>query len=985
MEHQQHLSSDGTRVHTARKRRHSDTSAKLTDIKHVHTLQKTVLNVLLDRLAEGGVNTDSITPELVNHCLPTSLDNSSWETLLYTPLKLSDCKLQDMLRLKAPRELDDQNLQQTTIYVRCFQIKVDQLQEVIAQFHGTGIQYAKITMWLGGIMGMQSDETVYIRYVGRTTRTQGAIKRHREDLLTRRTGFFSKFLTCLERTFPTVIDSASIYVFPYKKSGGFREIQQFNDIAEQAAIVLLGLPYLLNQVLTKTEDWSLKLQESHWQQFDALNTRTISRLNPCEFYPIAKEPLIASWADDIQCYAKDHQGSVSFFRQRSHSFPDVLRDMIFRQAMPSAWNGRFVLLLTVGAGNSREGYKEQQPFYTGPSQSANLLRISLNRLWNREESNRPERDYLRDLVAAGVFPFVDLCPWYKAEGEDLLAAARLLKQYVMTVKPLIMLTFSAKPSAIIASGFSLISIHRWPSKFWDRVGQLELVSCGEFYGIQIPCFHPGQGRFSLDPSVFLIVLDMTLWVLLTTMTVFLDSVEQYEGRSRKEWCEHVKQKVDDTLQDKRFYEQFSRLKAKLHAERPNASPTQLSTHTRPRIAVAIRKELDRDIVSGFAVGERLSDKRRQQVYRLWKINIPELHVHIGRENANEWFLWANSISEGKSLYVDALTQAVWNSQSDAVQHRSTPTAMKLDHSADNSDKFHKTEKPSALLKEFSEVLAANKLKSNYWVSSDSIERAVTTQLMKDTRFWEWIHSTRISSKLPNGSFIRFRSTYRSRWNGREVFVWKNSSFGIYWECPSGQNFRFIMRAPQSSQDSSYTPRKYIFLYVVSMARLSFTVPIDLKASTKDGIDLRDETGKSCLVHRGALNSDDVVTFPARHLPNCQETAELGRQLVRLWEAETDLDWKATAAASDSLQNQVEDEGGSHIPKGFFAGKGLQLVRLNWSSEKLQPYRKPPQPADETWLLWLCLQESWPLGGIVFIGIPEKWPSRKDNIWTHLQE
>ncbi|KAB8224873.1 hypothetical protein BDV33DRAFT_199157 [Aspergillus novoparasiticus] len=939
MEHQRHLSNNTTRIHTARKRRHSDTSTKLSDIKHVHTLQKTVLSVLLGRLAEGGVNTESLTPELLNHCLPNSLDNGSWETFLYTPLKLSDRKLQDMLRLKNA-ELGDQTLQQTTVYVRCFQIKVDQLQEVIAQFHGTGIQYAKTTIWLGSIKGMQSDETVYIRYVGRTTRTR-------------------------ERTFPTVIDSASVYVFPNKQIKGLREIQDFNDIAEQAAIALLGLPYLLNQVLTKTEGWTLKLHESHWQQFDALGTRTISRLSPCEFYPLAQEPSIASWADAIQCYARDHQGSVSFFRRRSHDFPNSLRDTVFRQAMPSAWRGRFVLLLTVGAGNSREGYKEQQPFYTGPSQSANLLRTSFNRLWNREESKRPEREYLRDLIAAGALPFVDLCPWYKAEGDDLLAAARLLKQYVMAVKPLIMLTFSAKPSAVIASGFSLNSIHHGPSKFWDRVGRLELISCEEFYGIQIPCFHPGQGRFSLNPSVFLIVLDMTLWVLLSTITVFLDSAEQFEGRSQKEWCKHVKQKVDNILHGQKFYEQFGRLKAKLHAERPNASPTQLSIRKRPRIAVAIRKELDRDVLSGFAVGEKLSDKRRQQVYRLWGMNIPELHVHIGRDNVNEWFLWGNSVSQGKSLFVDAITQAVWtssqqcSSQSGAVKQQITSirktTAISLGDFADKSDKVAEIEIPSALLKEFCEVLATNKLESNNRASYSSIEQAVTMQLMKDSIFWEWIHSTRISNELSNDGFIRFK-----------FFVWKNSSFGIYWESPSGQNFKFIMRTPQSSQDSSYTSRKYIFF-------------------TKDGIDLRDETGKSCLVHQGALNSDDVVTFPTRHLPNCQETADLGKQLVTLWETETGLDWRDTTAVSHSLQNQVKDEGGSELPKGFFAGQGLELIRLNWSSEKLQPYRKPPRPADETWLLWLCLKENWPLGGIVFIGIPEKWPSRKDNIWTHLQE
>jgi hypothetical protein len=36
-------------------------------------------------------------------------------------------------------------------------------------------------------------------------------------------------------------------------------------------------------------------------------------------------------------------------------------------------------------------------------------------------------------------------------------------------------------------------------------------------------------------------------------------------------------------------------------------------------------------------------------------------------------------------------------------------------------------------------------------------------------------------------------------------------------------------------------------------------------------------------------------------------------------------------------------------------------------------------------LRMCFQQHWPDGGLLFIGIPEKWPSRRGNIWTHFRE
>ena len=139
---------------------------------------------------------------------------------------------------------------------------------------------------------------------------------------------------------------------------------------------------------------------------------------------------------------------------------------------------------------------------------------------------------------------------------------------------------------------------------------------------------------------------------------------------------------------------------------------------------------------------------------------------------------------------------------------------------------------------------------------------------------------------------------------------------------------------------------------------------------------------SCLVHKGALGSKTPVTFPAQRLCSCQDTTELGQKLVELWELETGLDWKSSIALSLYGCDDITDTG--DYPPSFFEGKGLGLIKINWKADKLQHYKRKPQPADETWLLWMCLQEKWPTGGTVFIGIPAQWPSRADNFWVHFQ-
>ncbi|KAL2809983.1 hypothetical protein BJX63DRAFT_423456 [Aspergillus granulosus] len=828
-------------------------SACLSHINGIEGLRKAVVRTIINRLSENGVNTDGLSPMLLDHCLPvtTVANKTSWEMLLRDSLQLSDKALMDILTLNysgSRTNVRNIVLQQTVIYIRSFHMTAGQLQEVAAEFCKTGHRHTKITTWLASIQKLRADQTVYIRYVGRTTRD--VLRRHREDLLTRRAGFLAKFLTCLETMFPTVIDSVVLYTFP-TPAGGNPEVTLCNEIREQAVIALLNIHSLLNQ--------------------------TLSNAAHLIFSSASHNASLAAWADDIQCYAREHQESVSRFRNTVHDFPDNLRAMLIRQATPSKLYGKFVLFLTAGA----------EAFYEGSSDSAKLIKDFLSRLWSWEQNESIKKVHIQEIVSAGGFPFVDLCPWQKATGKDLKAAAQFLKRYIFIAKPLILLTFSEKPSSVLGYGSSDSSEASCATKFWSRVGQVELIQLGSLYRIQIPCFHPGQGRFSPKPDIFLTIFDMTLWVLLLAISISLDSVKLYRTQDRKEWCKYIKQQAEQVLLSAGFYE-----KSDLYRERPRSTATALTVTERSKIAIATRRDVDQLIFSGLAVDGAISDSCRQQTYRLWELNIPDLHLHIGRERPWEGFQWANSLPEGASLFVEAIAVPLWG----------------------------------------------------------------------------YLHASRVSSELSQAVILRFKAMYRAKLDGAEVFVWKNRSFPIYWITPSGQKYKFVMRAPQSILDGSLGKRKYIFF-------------------TEDGIDLRDGEGTSCLVRKESLSSDNKVTFPVNHLPNCQDTTELGSRLVELWEYETGLSWMNTALALVATPPQTlgsTSRTPTH-PPSFYIGGSLPLIRSNWSESKLAPYRSPPVPADETWLLWMCLKEQWPSGGILFIGIPEKWPLRQDNIWVHFRE
>ncbi|KAJ5498044.1 hypothetical protein N7453_007095 [Penicillium expansum] len=646
-------------VFVPRCRRYSEDSLRLTHIRSQHNLQ----------VACTEIDTRVINKVTIEHCLPIDNDWVSWEELLSNPLRVSDATLSKILRLRpvsgSPPWINSKvNLNEDrthVLYIRSFILKAHELRDIIMSFHESGIETRTTLSWLDCINLMQPAQRVYVRYVGQTCRS-GAV-RFREDILRWQCGFISKFFQVLGELYPHSLDSAAVY----ELRGSY--LPKIVEQREQSLIVLLGLPSLLNQRL-----WPVNLftpNEAHEESFRKLGTRTIARLSIFKFHPLHDLVPLEEWAKKVQKHALF---PFAFGRTKFTPFSDSLRQMIIEQGRPSAFEGKFVLFLVVGDRQTFLAYRKASAFFSRPSDTSDLLKGFLTRLWNWEYNTptKPAQHDISRLISAGAMPFVDLCPWLKAEGPDILEASHLLKEYTLFVKPVIILSLAARPSSVVASGFSHAFGYPQSCKFRDKVGRLNLIHCGtDFCCVQIPCFHPGLARYSINPETFAKVLDMTLWILLLAISVVLDSAAAFEKRSREDWCIYIKNTVEKTLNDENFYSHYDDLKAKLHRKRPKWCLTTLNMRERSHLAVASRPIKDRFLMVGFAVDEPGSSRRRQQAWTLWHLNIPELHSHINRERKDDWFFWANNLKKGTSLLADASVSAILGSDATlASQERS---------------------------------------------------------------------------------------------------------------------------------------------------------------------------------------------------------------------------------------------------------------------------------------------------------------------------
>jgi hypothetical protein len=429
-------------------------------------------------------------------------------------------------------------------YFRTYTLLVSQLRDVIADWEASDHYYEEADSWINMMAALRSNDTVYLRYIGATEKTNPH-QRLLSDLMRRSSGFMAIFHETVHRLFPVVLDASVVYEFSGARQMKDDLLRKSDyDLPEQALIALFGLSSLLNQAAGGFS-YIYASNDQQRSRFEALKTNTFSTMM-MELQPASQgmKGALREWVQHISSYAKEHKLSVIF----GHPFTDSLRDVVLKQATPSLFRGDTTLFVTVGSGISMACFLGNEPFYNGSSPAACLMKDFFLRLHKLERSHCFEsRHPLNDLIEAGGMPFVDLCPWLKAEGPDLLAAIGFLRSYLAIVQPLVVLTLSKTPSSVAASNFT----HPWGypdrDRFWRKVGTLRLVYYSGYCSIQIPCFHPGQVRYMKKPHLFYMVLDMTLWILLLTIHTISNMRESMTNTSRDSFCRNVKVHVEQVL------------------------------------------------------------------------------------------------------------------------------------------------------------------------------------------------------------------------------------------------------------------------------------------------------------------------------------------------------------------------------------------------------------------------------------------------------
>lgn len=77
-----------------------------------------------------------------------------------------------------------------------------------------------------------------------------------------------------------------------------------------------------------------------------------------------------------------------------------------------------------------------------------------------------------------------------------------------------------------------------------------------------------------------------------------------------------------------------------------------SAKARPsKFSLTIQDRVQRNFL---AVGEPRSQERASQVQHLWRLNLPDLSIHIPRTDKPAWFAWATRIPESASYWCSAL-------------------------------------------------------------------------------------------------------------------------------------------------------------------------------------------------------------------------------------------------------------------------------------------------------------------------------------------
>ncbi|KAI7874283.1 hypothetical protein K492DRAFT_200095 [Lichtheimia hyalospora FSU 10163] len=358
------------------------------------------------------------------------------------------------------------------------------------------------------------------------------------------------------------------------------------------------------------------------------------------------------------------------YRNNESRISPTLIRMLHQQALPATVHGH-VLLALVGSDISRQSFKTATPFFVS-SRSGTVVKTFLSR---QASWANGDKDFSLDRFQSTMFPFINLFPWLDTVNTKK-AALQQLYEYFSITRPLVVTGLGKNAASALFSnllhhhgcghcseGFSYISTVALPricyflNNQWVETSDTDDPPAGNAF-IAVGHMHPGYERYGERSVEMIELMDITWTVTLLVSEIVLGVVLNDPSLSRYQIIQKAWPLIDpySSSIDKRlshFYPRVESLKKDyqcFYRDKIQQQPksTRNVDHNIQSTAACARMAS-----YGFAEGTPHSDTRMKQLQRMWRMNLPALHMHIPRDKKDEWFQWASLLKEGVSFFASA--------------------------------------------------------------------------------------------------------------------------------------------------------------------------------------------------------------------------------------------------------------------------------------------------------------------------------------------
>lgn len=856
------------------------------------------------------------------------------ERFLLQPMQISNAELKQILEIrnvfegaKVPAMM---NVDQThRFYVRSWVFTPVQLLLVVRLLRTKGLGSARLDEW-----EFQCCITVYgtltVRYIGMIKGRRDFVQRSQLDISEKSpNSLFGAFRDIMKEKFPLVHDKLEIHEFPhlaFSMLGSNENVgnQLVADDTERLLIQFFGERSLLNVQSGGQYVGYLPniADEKLFRSFDSRYFTEFSR--GCVRFPGTAWDELLDDFDEIERHARTHSELYRFH----HNYFNAMKN----EARPYQYKG-YTVMVFLGEELSRKHLRAGHTFFQGSASVSVFVRGLINRLSKIEmekfHSGNQSPDLRKTYTFFNVLPLPDF--------PNVHRALQILKTYIQSTQPVIIVTYGHRSHAAIASGFQKLKTQRCDLSPLDgtlvRISKRRdgVVGKGQDI-IHISLSHPGKYQYgNRDPASlrnFYIQKQLVYLVAHCTVeaidhhlsTPSLSSRGDLTAKVLNHVCVILKGLGTFALESTEHGIGVSLLENEPSQKRcdsksiPNSFSTALQVVIKQRVSVinqnleeettvvpnpgrslskrkadAFEKDLTCPIFGydtfdcifsfGRAHGNQNSPERISQLEKLWAENIPELHLAIpnSAEMHEKWVKELSSLTQGQSYFlkvIDSLPQSDYLKALGRVCKKTSRRKRRYDGIGEKTE-----------------------MRSGLWVSRKDIQ-ARRVEL-----------SPRVKTKDLQGFPVEIKP---------------NSEIKIKWLTSGGRERTLTVESPRCAVPQNGRQTRAI----------SFT---------EHGIDIVDANGVALRPCEPWEKEPPKAT-----LPRWAFKSKNGQLLQELWES-----------VRSELRLSIPSDRIRGLPPRI---NGVGLVPSNSATETPRQ-NKPPRVQDANFLLYNFLNERFPSGGV----------------------